>query len=134
MNHLYRSKTNRIIAGVCGGIGEYLNVDPTIIRLIAVALGFMGMGILIYLIAVIIIPEQNNINVISKDAENIGVQEHDAIDELRQKRRVVFGVLLLVLGVVFLGKQMFYWFDEKYFGPVILILVGGYIIFRGERK
>lgn len=42
---LCKSKTNRMIAGVCGGIGEYLNIDPTVIRLIMVLLGFTGTGI-----------------------------------------------------------------------------------------
>lgn len=58
---LYRSQTNRKIAGVCGGIGEYLNVDPTIIRLIWVLLVFfVGTGLLAYLIAALIIPENPN--------------------------------------------------------------------------
>ena len=44
---LYRSKKDRVFAGVCGGIGEYLGVDPTVIRLLAVILGFTGSGWLI---------------------------------------------------------------------------------------
>ena len=59
IKRLYRSKKNRVLAGVCGGIGEYLNVDPVIIRLIWVI--FMlayGAGILAYLIAWLIIPEK----------------------------------------------------------------------------
>lgn len=54
---LYRSKKDKIFAGVCGGIGEYFGVDPTIVRLLAVILGFTGSGILAYIIAAIIIPE-----------------------------------------------------------------------------
>ncbi len=58
---LYRSQTNRKIAGVCGGIGEYVNLDPTVIRLIWVLLAFFaGTGLLAYLIAVLIIPENPN--------------------------------------------------------------------------
>ncbi|MBR9690153.1 PspC domain-containing protein [Candidatus Woesearchaeota archaeon] len=58
---LYRSKKNRMIAGVCGGLGEYMDVDPTLIRLIWVTLTiFTGIvfGVLIYLFAWIIIPEK----------------------------------------------------------------------------
>lgn len=55
---LYRSNKNRIIAGVCGGIGEYFNIDPTLVRLLAVLFFFMGPGILAYLIAWIIVPEK----------------------------------------------------------------------------
>ncbi|AEM78923.1 MULTISPECIES: PspC domain-containing protein [Thermoanaerobacter] len=56
---LYRSRTQRMIGGVCGGIAEYFNVDPTIIRLIwAFLIIFWGTGLLAYLIAWIIIPEE----------------------------------------------------------------------------
>ncbi|MGN0291307.1 MAG: PspC domain-containing protein [Lachnospiraceae bacterium] len=58
MKKLYRSSTDKIFLGVCGGIGEYLNVDPTIIRLLAVILGFTGSGVIAYLVAAIIMPEQ----------------------------------------------------------------------------
>ena len=54
---LYKSNKNKMIDGVCGGIGEYINIDPTIVRLgwvVFCALG--GSGIIAYLIAAIIIP------------------------------------------------------------------------------
>ena len=57
IKRLYRSGKDKVIAGVCGGIGEYLNVDPVIIRLIwAVSVLFYGTGLLLYIIAWIIIP------------------------------------------------------------------------------
>ncbi|MCC2631205.1 MAG: PspC domain protein [Candidatus Paceibacter sp.] len=58
---LYRSKTNRVFAGVCGGVAEYLNIDPTILRVLWVLLVvFTGIfpGVLVYIIAIFIIPEQ----------------------------------------------------------------------------
>ena len=59
---LTRSKTNRSIAGVCGGLGEYLGIDPAVIRLLWVIGCFFscGTGILIYLVAALIIPEENS--------------------------------------------------------------------------
>lgn len=55
---LYRSRRDVMIAGVCGGIAEYFDVDPTIVRLIAVVLILgWGSGLLAYLIAVVIIPK-----------------------------------------------------------------------------
>ena len=55
---LYRSRVNKMLCGVCGGIAEYFNIDVTIVRLLAVLLGLSaGQGILIYIIAAIIIPE-----------------------------------------------------------------------------
>ena len=55
---LYRSR-NRMLCGVCGGIGEYFNIDRTIVRLLWVLFSFFGgCGILAYIIAAIVIPEQ----------------------------------------------------------------------------
>ncbi len=56
---LYRSSSSRMIAGVCGGLGEYAGIDPTLLRLIVVALGFVAgpATILAYLIAALLIPQ-----------------------------------------------------------------------------
>ena len=55
---LYKSATDKKIAGVCGGLGDYLGVDSTIIRLIwACAILFAGTGLLAYIIAALVIPE-----------------------------------------------------------------------------
>jgi phage shock protein C len=53
---LYRSGKDKILGGVCGGMGEYLNVDPTIIRLLWVLFGLSGIGVLFYFLAWLIIP------------------------------------------------------------------------------
>ena len=55
---LYHSKTNKMLAGVCGGLGEYANLDPTIVRLIAVLIGLSGAGLVAYLVCAVIIPEK----------------------------------------------------------------------------
>jgi phage shock protein PspC (stress-responsive transcriptional regulator) len=56
---LYRARDNRVIGGVCGGLGEYLGIDPTIVRIIyiLVALWF-GSGIIAYIIFLILVPEE----------------------------------------------------------------------------
>ena len=57
VKRLYRSKTNKVIAGVCGGLGDYFGVDPVLFRLLWVLLMFgYGFGILAYLVAWLIIP------------------------------------------------------------------------------
>ena len=55
---LYRNTGNKMIAGVCSGIAEYLNIDPTVVRLIWALVGLTGAGIVAYLIAALIIPEK----------------------------------------------------------------------------
>jgi len=58
-NKIYRSVDNRKIAGICGGLGEYFNIDPVIVRLAWIAFTLMGgAGILAYIIAWIVIPDR----------------------------------------------------------------------------
>ena len=59
---LVKSRTNKMLTGVCGGIGELRGIDPTIIRLIWAALSLAGgTGIILYIIAAVIIPEDDDI-------------------------------------------------------------------------
>lgn len=55
---LYRNTKNKMIAGVCAGLAEYINIDPTIIRVIWALVGLSGAGVLAYLICALIIPEK----------------------------------------------------------------------------
>lgn len=57
MKRLRRSNSNIKIFGVCGGIGEFLNIDPTIIRLIWILMSFSGVPILLYFVAALVIPK-----------------------------------------------------------------------------
>lgn len=56
---LFRSRTDRWLSGVCGGLGKYFNVDPTLVRvLFAVALIFAGTSLLVYIILIVVMPEE----------------------------------------------------------------------------
>lgn len=55
---LFRSRHNRMITGVCGGLAEYFNIDVSIVRLLFVLFGFTSISIPVYIIASIVIPEQ----------------------------------------------------------------------------
>ena len=55
---LRKSQTNKKICGICGGIGEYFNIDPTVVRLLWILFSVLGgAGVLAYIIAAIVIPE-----------------------------------------------------------------------------
>ena len=56
---LMRSKMNRMVCGVCGGIGEYLNLDPTVVRLLwlVCSLASCGTGLVVYIVAAVVMPE-----------------------------------------------------------------------------
>ena len=63
MKKLYRS-SNRVLAGVCGGIAEYLNIDPTVVRVLYIVLSFFSVtfpGLLLYLILMIFIPNHDQV-------------------------------------------------------------------------
>ena len=156
---LYRSRSEKVIAGVCGGIGDYFDVDPTLIRLAFILIFFLeGVGLLAYILGWIIIPLEpignNNQKLASGQAEkeregsgdessekaapkqeNNG-EESSGTDnsqkespETFNKRRILGGVLVAV-GVVFLAERWFSLFYLEQFWPLLLIGIGGLIIFK----
>jgi phage shock protein C len=77
---LLRSKTNRVFGGVCGGIADYFNIDPTIVRIVFVALAFArGAGALIYFVLWWIIPEDGK----EREHEKIGERLREVGEEIR---------------------------------------------------
>jgi phage shock protein C len=62
MKRLYRSKNERILGGVCAGLGEHFDIDPTVIRLVwaVITVLSIGTGVLVYIIAWILIPEEES--------------------------------------------------------------------------
>jgi phage shock protein C len=61
VKRLYRSRTNRMISGVCAGLGDFFSMDPTVVRLIFVIVGVVGWvfpAVIIYLVMAIVIPEE----------------------------------------------------------------------------
>ena len=61
MKQLYRSKTNKKLAGVCGGIGEYFGIDPTVVRVAFVLITLFGIfpGLIAYIVLAFVIPEES---------------------------------------------------------------------------
>jgi phage shock protein C len=120
---LYRSRANSMIAGICGGLGEYLSVDPTILRVVAVLLVFAdGIGLLAYLIGWIIIPRRP-------------MMEAEVITVERSKLSVLLpGLALIVVGLIFLLNNLFPWFRFGYLWPVILIVVGIALLLKPQKR
>jgi len=127
-NHLYRSIRDRKIAGVAGGIGEYLEIDAAIVRLVwLLAILFGGAGFLAYIIAWIIIPEEKIIT-----SENPNFQEEPVPktgDRIELTGGLTFlGVFLIVLGVYFLIKQFIPFGLLNYFWPIVIISLGIFLL------
>ena len=156
---LYRSRSDRMIWGVCGGVAKYFDMDPTIVRIIFVLLVFAnGLGILAYVIMAIVVPLEGskvaapkeavkeNVEEIKETATELGQElrstfagEENKTEEeskIHQRRRSLFGIILIVLGVLFLlgSLNLFSWFHWGYLWPLILVAVGLIIIFSARRK
>ena len=75
MKRLYRSENDRMIAGVCGGIAEYLNVDPTLVRVGFVLLGLWAAGVVLYLALWLIVPTASGVAAPADETVRTGVGE-----------------------------------------------------------
>lgn len=130
---LYRSKSSRVIGGVSGGIGEFFDIDPVIIRIIFVLLTiFGGSGILIYVIMWIVIPEnptggsnftQPETNTPFQDSDTEQHAENNKFVR-RSKGSLIGGVILIGIGTLVLADKFFPVFYIGDFWPIILIAVG----------
>ncbi len=84
---LYKSRKNKMIGGVCGGLAEYLNMDPTIVRIIAGILCLVkGLGILVYLIMCIVMP-YNDEDFSDDDTENLKSANIDPDEEKKSSKK-----------------------------------------------
>lgn len=157
-NGLVRSKYDRVISGVCGGIGEYFNIDPTIVRLgfvIATVL-FSGLGLFVYIVAIFVIPEAdsaangftdyaqkgfNDYYDPDKDFSKVLEDDEEYIKKDSHGGKTFVGICLIVLGLVSLLREHFREYiskfihiDFKILVSLLLIVVGALIIFRGRRR
>jgi phage shock protein C len=135
---LYRSRTDRMIGGVAGGLAEYLNIDPVLTRLGFVLFAFAGgAGVLIYVIAWIIIPEQplpDEVGAVVYRAAEPSPSEPRAHHVVRDAR-IVVGSMLILLGSIFLADKIFPGINfHGYFWPILLIALGGGLILYGTRR
>jgi phage shock protein C len=134
---LVRSETDRIIAGVCGGLGQYFGIDAVLVRLAFVLLVFAGgVGVPLYFILMIIMPDESNLEmsqseVIEKNIEGLGETVSSSVERARQHPngpRIAAG-LLIFLGVYFLFENLGF-ISGSVFWPLALILLGIVIILR----
>ncbi len=136
MKYLYRSRKNRIIAGVCGGLGEYLGVDPVLIRIAWVIVSFFGgAGILAYVIAWIIIPDEKTKTSVLDDWRSGKRTSVTANAEEDRQVRYIFALFLIFIGVMFLLSNIGWSFwSWGYTWPAVLIVLGIIIILSRRRE
>ena len=118
-----RSRSERVIAGVCGGVGRYLGVDPVLLRIAFIILALAnGLGVVAYVVAWVAIPEEQPDQPPGPPSE-----------PRRETGRLVLGGSLVVLGLVLLLDRLAPELDEL-FWPVALVAVGVAVMLVGLRR
>lgn len=130
---LQRKPDTAMIGGVCAGIADYFNIDPTWIRLLAVLLIFAsGFGLVAYIVAWIVIPRGPLVNPASPVVAQPGQQVRA---QSAAGRGVAFipGIILILLGMIFLFDNLFFWFDWDYVWPLLLVGAGVLMIYHSVK-
>jgi len=156
---LYRSRSDRVIWGVCGGLAKYFDMDPAIVRVIAVLAVFVsGLGILAYIILALVLPLEEskatepkdtikeNVEEMKETAEELGREirdtlagekgESEEITRIRRGRRSALGIILILVGAIFLlgSLDIFSWFRWSTLWPLVLVAIGVLVIVSVRRR
>jgi phage shock protein C len=150
---LYRSRQDRVIAGVAGGLAEYFEIDSTLVRIIILILAIWGgFGILLYIIGAIVIPEAPNKNSELKGKEDnpkkdskeqivesrVGSDRKesvkDGLDFKKMSGEQIFGTIILALGVIFLLEAFIPGFSFSKLWPLVLVGIGLWLIASRGRE
>lgn len=140
---LYKSSTNRVFFGVCGGIGEFFEVDPVVIRLLTVIFTLMGgAGLLAYIIAAIMIPESSLAGRFRSSGPGNSGPEQDRPEpdqsemwekpakKSRGNSSLTFGVILMCIGALVLINVILPWIQDELILAAALIGLGFYFVIR----
>jgi phage shock protein PspC (stress-responsive transcriptional regulator) len=150
---LHRSRRDRVIFGVCGGLGEYFDLDPVLIRLAFVLISLVGgAGLLAYLVLAVVLPEQDasiepGREELRQNLESLSVNTDELADDFRggggdegdSARRVrgqqLGGLLLIGLGLLFFANSLGWlaWWNWGQLWPVALIVLGLAFLLRRSR-
>ena len=145
---LYRSESDQMLGGVCGGLGDYLSLDPTLVRLFFALLFFgSGIGLLAYLALWIIMPNQSSAHVSKSFEENlkdsgenfseriqtVGEEFGNAVRSPNPQAGVIIGIALIALGgVLFVENLNIYWLRWMSFDILwpVLLIIGGIVVLQ----
>lgn len=158
---LYRSRRRRVLGGVAAGLGEHLNLDPILVRIILIVIALInGLGIILYIVLWIVIPEEpferaynmgpssvpldkdENADKTTEEKNNYSKESKINFDELNDKfksessssGRIVAGIILIAAGLFFLIDNLFPYFHFEDFLPIGLIAVGIALIWHSLNK
>ena len=129
-NRLYRSKQDKIITGVCGGLGKYFNIDPIIPRLIFIALTISsGAGLFIYILMSFMVP--------AEDGSPVIIDITEQVKNNKTNRRLIAGFVLVLIGCFFFLQQVFpefgYLMRWRFLLPLLLIAFGVNLLIKRSK-
>ncbi len=143
---LYRSRKDKMLGGVAGGIAEYFDLDPTLVRILFIVTVFMGgSGILGYIILWIVVPEAPYPNDVhtetppSAQPQDTGNASQTQQDDQRvyeqhiHKRKSFAGAVLIILGFLFLADNYFPHFYFHDFWPLVLVAIGLALLLNSKK-
>lgn len=145
---LYRSQKDKILFGVCGGLGDYFEIDSTIVRIVFILLTLMsGVGIIAYIIFLLVVSKEiseettrrsENLKEFAKETGDHAKRIAAEVKEIQwENRRKVFGGILVLLGFILIVEQLFHVFDVWWVGkalwPLVLVLIGLFFLMRGKK-
>ena len=130
---LTRSEKNKILAGVCGGISEYLGLDANLIRLIFLLLMFIQPSfIILYLLLAFLLPQPGAEDAPLSDRIKSSAQEiEDSFEKIESNSdsRLWLGIGLIVFGAILLLNDLgIFWFNWNWLGAIVLIGLGIYLL------
>jgi len=144
---LYRNESEKVLGGVCAGLGDFLGIDPVFVRIFFILWTVLGeLSVLVYLLMWIIIPrssatdagESFEINDVGARFNQMGREIHDITRQPSAELITFVGIGLIAWGVYYLVRQALPYLDiwsySQYAWPVLLIVAGGFVIFRATRK
>lgn len=134
---LYRSQREKVIAGVAGGIAEYLNIDPVLVRIGFIVTTFMGgFGFLTYIIAWIVIPEGpvgEPMQTPTDAPTGAPLPQQELKRERDRRGSVVGGLVLIVMGSLFLADNFLPHFRIWDYWPLIFVAIGAGLLWKSVR-
>lgn len=146
-DRLYRSRRVKVLGGVAGGLAQYFNIDPIIVRILFVVFTLMhGMGLVLYIILWIVVPEEpfelaypiknDETKTDGQSTETSSVNFDGVHAEARRNGsgRVIAGTILIALGMIFFADRFIPTFDFRDIVPIVFVLLGGLLIWNSLKK
>ncbi len=129
---LMRSETDRMVAGVCGGLAEYLSLDPVLVRLAFVVLGLAsGVGVVLYVLLWIVMPTSSRMQPEIRLMNEPSVDDPSALKP-RFSPAATVGIIMILVGVSFLLNQ--FGLMSSSFWPIVLVGAGLFLLLRRGRQ